>query len=200
MTFLALILAAAAIVCGVMASRGMAVLLFAAAIGIWMVPGSDSGSSGGNGGLRGFEVASRPSAAPDAHFKSENGKQMSLEDFRGQVVLLNVWATWCGPCRSEMASLDRLQAKHGSDGLRVVAVSIDREGLPIVRRFYRERGLRNLQLYADSNRSTVSAFGVGPIPTTILIDREGNVVGEMIGSTRWDSPEAVELVGRYLAD
>jgi peroxiredoxin len=99
-----------------------------------------------------------------------------------------------------MPSLDRLQARHGGDGLRVVAVSIDDGGLPMVRRFFQQRSIRNLKLYADSDHSTAGAFDVGGIPMTVLIDREGNVVGEMVGGTQWDTPEAVELVGRYLAE
>lgn len=201
MTLIGLILAAGGILCAVYASRILAGLLFAGAVVILLLPSPGDGSGGtAGGGPYGFEVASRPRAAPEAHFKGENGAQLSLEDFRGQVVLLNIWATWCGPCRAEMPSLDRLQARHGGDGLRVVAVSVDDGGLPMARRFFQQRSIRNLKLYADSDHSTAAAFDVGGIPMTVLIDREGNVVGEMVGGTRWDTPEAVELVGRYLED
>jgi thiol-disulfide isomerase/thioredoxin len=200
MTLIGLILAAGGILCAVFASRKLAGLLFAGAVVILLLPGPDSGGGGTAGGPYGFEVASRPRAAPEAHFKGENGAEMSLADFRGQVVLLNIWATWCGPCRAEMPSLDRQQARHGGDGLRVVAVSVDDGGLPLVRRFFQQRSIRNLKLYADNDHSTAAAFDVGGIPQTVLIDREGNVVGQMIGGTQWDSPEAEELVGRYLGE
>jgi thiol-disulfide isomerase/thioredoxin len=201
MAILGMILAAGGILCAVFASRVLAGLLFAGAVVILLLPGPDSSSGGSDShGPYGFEMASRPHAAPDAHFNSETGAQLSLEDFRGQVVLLNIWATWCGPCRAEMPSLDRLQTRHGSQGLRVVAVSIDEGGLTTVRRFFQKQSIRNLKLYADRDHSTAAAFDVGPIPMTILIDRDGNMVGQIIGGTRWDSPEAVALVERYLED
>jgi len=202
MTLFGLILAAGGLLCAVYASRILAGLLFAGAVVILLLPGPGGGTiqGGGPSGPMGFEAASRLRAAPEVHFKGENGAELSLEDFRGQVVLLNIWATWCGPCRAEMPSLDRLQAQHGGNGLRVVAVSVDEGGLTMVRRFFQQRSIRNLKLYADSDDSTAAAFGIGPIPTTILIDRDGNMVGRMIGGTQWDSPAAVELVGRYLED
>ncbi|MGH6930597.1 MAG: TlpA disulfide reductase family protein [Dongiaceae bacterium] len=194
MAIIALILAVAGGVCVVMASRGMAVLLFAAAIGLWLMPGFGTGSYGPSG----FAAAAQPVAAPGAGFKGANGTRLTLEDFRGQVVLLNIWATWCAPCRSEMASLDRLQAMHGADGLEVLAVSVDREGTDKVRRFYQQSGIRNLKVYIDSDRGTQSAFRTRSIPTTVLIDRDGNIVGSMVGAAQWDSAEAQALVRRYL--
>ncbi len=198
MTIIAVILAAAGAVCSVFASRAVAVLLFAGAALFLLAPAMDPGGS--SGGPRGFSLAAFPSEAPEARFKGPNGKRLSLEDFRGRVVLLNIWATWCGPCRSEMPSLDRLQALHGADGLDVIAVSVDREGAGIVSAYYRKSGIRNLKLYVDSDRATQSAFNPDGIPMSVLIDREGNVVGEMTGAARWDSAEAVELVQRYLED
>lgn len=196
MAIIALILAAAGGVCMVMASRGLATLLFAAAAAFWLMPGFGTGLGGP--GPSGFALAAEPAAAPAAGFKAANGSRLSLADFRGQVVLLNIWATWCGPCRSEMASLDRLQAMHAADGLEVVAVSVDRGGADKVRRFYQKGGLRNLKVYLDSDRSTAAAFRARAIPTTVLIDRDGNVVGSMVGPAEWDSPEAQALVRRYL--
>lgn len=198
MTIIAVILAAAGAVCSVFASRAVAVLLFVGAAFFLLVPNMNPG--GTSGGPPGFSVAAFPSEAPEAHFKGPNSKRLSLEDFRGRVVLLNIWATWCGPCRSEMPSLDRLQALHGADGLDVIAVSVDREGAGVVSAYYRKSGIRNLKLYVDSDQATLSAFRPSGIPMSVLIDREGNVVGEITGAARWDSAEATELVKRYLAE
>jgi thiol-disulfide isomerase/thioredoxin len=198
MTIIAVILAAAGAVCSMFASRPVAVLLFGGAAFFLVAPAMNPG--GTSGGPRGFSVAAFPSAAPAAQFKGPNGQRLSLEDFRGRVVLLNIWATWCGPCRAEMPSLDRLQALHGADGLDVIAVSVDREGAGVVRAYYQKSGIRNLKLYVDSDRATLSAFRPDGIPMSVLIDREGNVVGEMTGAARWDSAEATELVQRYLAE
>jgi thioredoxin-like negative regulator of GroEL len=97
-----------------------------------------------------------------------------------------------------MASLDRLQALHGADGLEVLAVSVDRDGLNKVRRFYQNTGIRNLKVYVDSDRGTAAAFGARAIPMTVLIDREGNMVGSLVGAAEWDSSAARELIRRYL--
>ena len=192
MGILSLILAGAGVVCLVMSARGLAVLAFVAAAGIWLIPNL------GGGGPPGFAVAAQVGPAPEARFRAVDGTSRTLADFRGRVVLLNIWATWCGPCRSEMASLDRLQALHGADGLEVLAVSVDRDGLNKVRRFYQNTGIRNLKVYVDSDRGTAAAFGARAIPMTVLIDREGNMVGSLVGAAEWDSSAARELIRRYL--
>ena len=87
------------------------------------------------------------------------GRDLTLEDFRGRVVLLNIWATWCVPCREEMPTLDALQARLGGDDFHVLPLSIDRAGLKVVRRFYDEIGIQHLGMYlADSTRAML-AFG-----------------------------------------
>jgi thiol-disulfide isomerase/thioredoxin len=113
-------------------------------------------------------------------------------------VLLNIWATWCGPCRAEMPSLDRLQGMHQGDGLAVLAVSVDDDGSAAVRRFFQQSGVRNLTLYLDAGGATARAFGASAIPTTLLIDRNGNVVGSLVGAMQWDSPDALALIRHYL--
>jgi thiol-disulfide isomerase/thioredoxin len=197
MVAISLILFAASLLCLVMASRGLSALMFAAAAGFYLLP-QLAGEALGTAEPRGFAAAAQPAAAPAVTFKAANGRRMSLADFRGRVVLLNIWATWCVPCRSEMPSLDRLQELHAADGLAVLAVSVDDDGANAVRRFYQQSGIRNLPVYIDSARTTQSAFGARAIPMTVLIDRDGNVVGKMTGATAWDAPEALALVRRYL--
>lgn len=192
MAIIALVLAVAGAVCLLMSTRGLAVLMFAAAAGLWLVPGL------GGGGPSGFAMAAQLQPAPNAEFRNVGGKRLTLADFRGRVVLLNIWATWCGPCRSEMPSLDRLQAMHQSDGLAVLAVSVDDGGSPAVRRFFQQSGVRNLALYLDADGATARAFRASSIPTTLLIDREGNLVGSLVGAIQWDSPDALALIRHYL--
>jgi thiol-disulfide isomerase/thioredoxin len=194
MGFVALLLGIAGIVCLFTSTRGLAVVAFAAAAGFWLLPGLD----GGSGGPAGFAIAAQPQPAPAAEFRNAGGKRLTLADFRGRVVLLNIWATWCGPCRAEMPSLDRLQALHQSDGLAVLAVSVDGGGAAPVRRFFQQSGIRNLSLYLDANNATARAFGARSIPTTLLIDRDGNLVGSLVGAMQWDSPDALALIRHYL--
>ena len=91
-----------------------------------------------------LSVFDQPREIPEIRFADAEGRGLSLGDFRGKVVLLNVWATWCVPCRQEMPSLDRLQAQLGGDDFTVLPLSIDRAGLPAIKRFYEELGLRHL--------------------------------------------------------
>jgi thiol-disulfide isomerase/thioredoxin len=113
-------------------------------------------------------------------------------------VLLNFWATWCAPCIREMPSLDRLQAKLKGEGLVVVAVSEDFAGLDLVEPFFERMKLENLAIFLDSDGALSKAFGIAGLPTTLLIDREGRVVGGLEGPAEWDSGEAVTLIRHYL--
>lgn len=124
-------------------------------------------------------------------FVNGAGRDLTLEDFRGKVVLLNIWATWCVPCREEMPTLDALQARLGGDDFHVLPLSIDRAGLKVVRRFYNEIGIQHLDMYlADSTRA-MWAFGALGLPTTILIGRGGKELGRLVGPAEWDSPEII---------
>jgi thiol-disulfide isomerase/thioredoxin len=195
MGIIALLLGSAGLVCLLTSTRGLAVLLFGAAAGFFLLPSLESGSGGGPAG---FAMAAQPQPAPTAEFRTASGKHLTLADFRGRVVLLNIWATWCGPCRSEMASLDRLQGLHKGDGLAVLAVSVDSDGSRAVSRFFQQSDIRNLTLYLDADGATADAFGAQSIPTTLLIDRDGKVVGSLVGAMQWDSPDALALIRHYL--
>jgi thiol-disulfide isomerase/thioredoxin len=140
-----------------------------------------------------------PRALLSPPFSDAEGRTLTLEDFRGKVVLLNVWATWCVPCREEMPTLDALQARLGGDAFRVVALSIDRAGLLPVRRFYDEIGIRHLPIYLAEDLRTMFALAVLGLPTTILIDRQGRELARLSGPAEWDSPEAVAFFETVIA-
>ena len=141
-----------------------------------------------------------PKPAPELTFLDAQGSELSLADFRGKVVILNLWATWCAPCRREMPSLDRLQAAHGEDGLLVLPLSLDRGEIDKVEAFYEEVGLPNLGIYHDPKAAAGRAFGAYGLPTTIVIDREGREIGRLLGPAEWDSDEALALVQAVLAE
>src|SRR5262249_41310529 len=136
--------------------------------------------------------APRPVAA--IKFDDAQGQSRSLADFKGKVVLLNIWATWCGPCRKEMPALDRLQAALAGPDFEVVALSIDRGGMDAVRKFFADTGIRNLAMYLDSAGQALRQLGAVGLPTTLLIERDGREIGRLIGPAEWDSPEMVEFV------
>jgi thiol-disulfide isomerase/thioredoxin len=142
-----------------------------------------------------------PAPAPAIAFLDAEGNELSLDDFEGKVVVLNLWATWCAPCREEMPSLDRLQAGHGGEDLQVVALSLDRgDSLEKIRQFYDEVGVEHLALYRDPEAEVGRAFRAPGLPTTIVIDAAGREVGRVLGGAEWDSAEAIALLEAIAAE
>lgn len=146
-----------------------------------------------------FQWIPYPTSRPLANvaFQDGDGRRLTLADFKGKVVLLNVWATWCSPCRKEMPTLDRLQGKRGGKDFEVVALSIDRDGPDVVRKFFAETGIRNLALYIDRTMEAQSKLEIIGVPTTILIDRDGREVARHTGVAEWDRPEVIGTIERY---
>ena len=128
-----------------------------------------------------------------------NGRRMSLADFRGRRVLLNIWATWCGPCREEMPTLERLQVRLGGPDFQVVALSIDREGVDVVRDFYAELDLQALRIYVDTSTMAPINLNVLGVPTTLLLDGKGREIGRYTGPTEWDSEAVVSAIRERLS-
>ncbi len=147
----------------------------------------------------GFPLLDEPQSVPELQFVSEEGRALTLADFRGKTVLLNIWATWCVPCREEMPALDRLQTELGGASFEVLALSIDRQGVPEVRTFYDEYGLKSLQIYVDASGKAARDLGVVGIPTTLLIDHNGNEIGRMVGPVEWDAPDLLSFFRNQLA-
>ena len=140
----------------------------------------------------------RPKELPNLRF-SDGGTPTSLATFRGKVVLLNVWATWCPPCLEEMPALDRLQAALGGPHFEVVALSIDHGGLPVVQAFFDRTSIKHLQSYMDTFGDASSNLGVAGVPLTLLIDREGREIGRKLGPAAWDDPRMVQLIHSHMA-
>jgi len=130
----------------------------------------------------------------DLRFVDGNGDPISLSDFRGRVVLLNVWATWCTPCRKEMPDLDRLQQALGGPGFEVVALSIDRGGVLAVEPFYEEMAIQSLHIYVDADAQALEALGALGIPLTLLIDQQGRELWRVSGVIDWDAPAVIERI------
>ena len=145
-------------------------------------------------------VLEAPAAVPSISFMDAAGQPKTLADYSGKVVLLNIWATWCAPCRKEMPTLDRLQAKLGGQDFEVVALSMDKKGPDAVKKFYADIGITHLALNIDSSAKAIFALGAVGLPTTLLIDRDGKEVGRLIGPAEWDAPDMVEFIrGRIAA-
>jgi thiol-disulfide isomerase/thioredoxin len=148
---------------------------------------------------RNFILHEAPKQIASIAFEDGQGRPRSLAEFRGKVVLLNIWATWCGPCRREMPSLDRLQGLLGGSDFEVVALSIDRAGLEVVRKFYADVGIRNMAIYIDSSGKATRELATVGVPATLLIDRTGRELGRLVGPAEWDEPDIVQFLKRVIA-
>ncbi|MEQ8283750.1 MAG: TlpA disulfide reductase family protein [Parvibaculum sp.] len=150
------------------------------------------------GDMANFRAAAEPSPVPAVVFEGGAGEALTFDDFEGRVVLLNLWATWCAPCREEMPALDRLQAALGSERFEVVALSVDSKGHDLAHRFFDENGIGSLAFYIDPTARanvTLKAFG---LPTTLLIAPDGREIGRLVGPAEWDGDDAKRLIEAVL--
>ncbi|ACE91172.1 putative thioredoxin protein [Rhizobium etli CIAT 652] len=135
---------------------------------------------------------------PALQFTDEAGGPQTLDGFRGKVVLLNVWATWCLPCRKEMPTLDRLQVALGGPDFEVVALSIDRGGPEAVKKFYAEIGVQHLAIHIDATSQAGFALASFGLPTTLLVDRQGQELGRLVGPAEWDAPDMIAFIRSFI--
>jgi thiol-disulfide isomerase/thioredoxin len=171
--------------------KSLALALFGAIIAATPAMAADSPEN--------FVIQEPPQPVPQVEFKDASGQSHSLAEFRGKVVLVNIWATWCIPCRKEMPTLDRLQAALGGPDFEVVTLSIDRGGPDVVKKFYAEIGVQHLALRIDSSAKAMQALAVAGLPTTLLIDRQGLEVGRLVGPSEWDAPATIAYFKTVIA-
>lgn len=131
----------------------------------------------------------QPKIIPAAAFFDDKGRRLSLATFRGRPVLLNLWATWCAPCVSELPALARLQ--HAMPGITILAVSEGRENVGETSAFLKAHGASALNVYVDSNHAFLAALGAFGLPLSALIDARGRERARAMGPAQWDDPEAI---------
>lgn len=135
-----------------------------------------------------------PVELPEITFNDADGNALTLANFKGKTILLNLWATWCAPCREEMPALDRLQKELGGEKFEVVALSLDRKGAEASQKFLDETKANNLKLYIDASAKQGTVLKIVGMPTTILINKDGQELGRLAGPAEWDSPDAKKLI------
>ena len=169
------------------------------ATGSYIVPRAMAGADGiRNVALDGFEPTVPPEPAPELGLMDMEGDAVSLSDLRGRVVLVNLWATWCAPCVEEMPALQALHTDLGGPDFQVAAISADRGGANQVRPFLAAHDIDMLPVYLDPEGKSMRAFAVRGLPTTILLDRQGNELGRLEGAAEWDSEDAKQLIRRAM--
>ena len=150
------------------------------------------------GEVAAINIATEPQKLPDLTFKDASGEPRKLADFKGRTVLLNLWATWCVPCRKEMPALDALQTKLGDDKFQVVAVNIDTRNLEKPKAWLDEIGIKGLGYFADPSAKVfqdLKAIGKAlGMPTTLLVDPQGCEFGVLAGPAEWASDDAIKLI------
>jgi thiol-disulfide isomerase/thioredoxin len=157
-----------------------------------------------HGEIAALSIDKQPRRAVKVSFDGPDGAKRSLADFHGKTVLLNLWATWCVPCREEMPSLDRLQAKLGGPDFEVVAVNIDTARLERRQAFLKSAGVEALDFYSDSSadifqqlRKAGKALG---LPTSLIVDRNGCEIGVMAGPANWASDDAAKFIAELKSE
>jgi thiol-disulfide isomerase/thioredoxin len=150
------------------------------------------------GQVAAMQAAREPRPAPDIRFKGPDGADTGLAGLRGRLLLVNLWATWCAPCKAEMPALDRLQAALGGPDFAVVAINVDTRNLDRPAEWLRQAGIRDLAFYADPNGRVLPLVqrdtGSAGLPTTMLVDGAGCTVGVMKGPAEWSSPDGLALI------
>ena len=141
-----------------------------------------------------------PKPFPAFKFADASGHPITLADFHGKYALLNVWATWCIPCRKEMPTLDHLEAKLGGSYFEIVPVSIDTGGLAAVRKFYTKIKIEHLAIFLDPSGSAMQVLNLEGVPTSFLIDPNGKQIGRETGAVVWDSPSVVSFLNHRISE
>lgn len=148
-------------------------------------------------GLDRFSVEFRGLPPPMAPIEASDGTRGDLSAFKGQVVLVNIWATWCPPCIVELPSLTRLNQKFAGEEFQVIALSVDHQGWPAIQSFHERHNLQ-LPVFLDASGAALSQFEYFSLPTTILLDREGKELGRVVGPALWDGERGTYLIKQAL--
>ena len=136
---------------------------------------------------------------PEMALQNADGSAADLAALKGDMVLVNFWATWCAPCRKEMPQLDALAARYQDKGVRVVTLSVDRSGAKKGEAFLDDLGVTHVTRFYDPSYKSARAAALIGLPTTLLLDRNGFEIGRLAGEADWDAPDVHALLDRYLA-
>lgn len=146
------------------------------------------------GGMKKLVFHPEPVAVPETGFTDFDGAAMDLSQYEGKIVVLNFWATWCGPCKHEMPMLSALQSEMGGPDFDVVTLATGRNPAPAMQRFFASVEVDNLPLHRDPQQAIARAMGVLGLPTTVILNRQGQEVARMQGDADWSSDSAKAIL------
>ena len=147
--------------------------------------------------IKNLVILKNPKIYEEVFFKDSNNYDVNLDDFKGKLLILNFWATWCAPCREEMPSLDDLQSNSDLDNLKIFPINIGRENLSKSDSFFKEIGIQNLEIYFDAPITLAKKFSLRGVPTTILFNKKGEEFGRIMGSIDFNNLEFINWLKQY---
>ncbi len=151
------------------------------------------------GALAKLDLSDRGVAAPTSPFVDIEGQSVTLQDFEGQAVLINFWATWCPPCIHELPSLMRLDQRLRQQNMAVMLISVDRAGIDKARPFLEKLGIAGTELGFDPRGDLAKAVGIKALPTSFCINADGIMTAQIVGDVEWDQPAVIETILPYLS-
>ena len=147
--------------------------------------------------IKNLVLIKNPKIYEDVIFKDINQKDVNLDDFKGKLIILNFWATWCAPCKEEMPSLDDLQSNSNFDNLKILPINIGQESISKSEFFFKELNIKNLDIYFDAPITLAKKFSLRGVPTTILFNREGREFARIMGSIDFNDKEFISWLKFY---
>ena len=147
--------------------------------------------------IKNLILIKNPKTYEEVIFKDKYQKEVNLANYKGKLLLLNFWATWCAPCREEMPSLDNLQLDKGLNNLKIFPINIGQDDLSKSEIFFKELNIKNLDIYFDSKITLAKKFAIRGVPTTILFNKKGNEFARIIGSIDFNNEEFINWLGFY---
>jgi len=137
--------------------------------------------------------------APNFCLEGLNGRKVELKDFKGKVIFINFWATWCSPCKEEMSSMEALYQQFKEKGFVFLTISVDYGGIKPVKEFI-EKNRYTFPVLLDPKCETLNVFRVKGIPTTLIINRKGRMIGKAVGPRNWKNPEFTSLLNMLIEE
>ena len=147
--------------------------------------------------IKNLVILKNPKIYEEVVFKDSNNYDVNLDDFKGKLLILNFWATWCAPCREEMPSLDDLQSNSNFDNLKIFPINIGQENFSKSDSFFKELGIQNLEIYFDAPITLAKKFSLRGVPTTILFNKKGEEFGRIMGSIDFNNLEFINWLKQY---